>query len=27
MIYFLVGPILALGYISLILGVFFPQIR
>ena len=27
MIYFLVGPILALGYISLILGVFLPQIR
>lgn len=27
MIYFLVGPMLALGYISLILGVFLPQIR
>ena len=27
MIYFLVGPILALGYISLILGMFVPQIR
>ena len=27
LIYFLVGPMLALGYISLILGVFLPQIR
>ena len=26
LIYFLVGPMLALGYISLILGLFFPQI-
>lgn len=27
LIYFLVGPLLALGYISLILGAFLPQIR